>query len=209
MPQKKSYRGLMYAFTAVYLLCITGFRLIEHWLGALSILFIFFMIFFFHMLLVLMLAQVLHYWRDKFRSTQRLYLIGFMLCALLSSFIVPKLSYKPDTSVLSMHFIAPWDLKVENMEVLLLNMDGSFSYRKLFRTRPMVTGTYPMLADTVYFEHCKLDNSRDDFFAYGVYQNDNDDLKLVAFQNNTDTIGTEFKMFRHMVVGCAGTRYHD
>ncbi len=209
MSNKRLYLGFLFVLAAIYALYVIILNYVGDAPGDFTILDTILIVVFGLTLCFIFIAQLIQYWLEDIKNSQRRYLIGFMFCAILSSVFLPEALFQSKKRSISQLYLAPWDLKVEHMQILSINWDGSFSYRKLFRTRPMVIGTYPMLADTVYFEHCKLDNGRDDFFAYAVYQKDNDDLKLVAYQNNTDTVGSEFKMLRRMVIGCAGTRYHD
>jgi hypothetical protein len=193
MSNKRLYLGFLFVLAAIYVLYVIILNDAGDEPGDFTILDTTLIVLFGLTLCFIFITQLIQFWLEEVKNTQRRYLIGFMFCAILSSMFLPKALFQSYKRSISQLYLAPWDLKVEDMQILSINSDGRFSYRNLFWGQPIATGTWPKDSDTIYFEHCKLYNDRDDFFTYAKYKKDKTGHSLVAYQNNTDTIGTVFQ----------------
>ena len=141
----------------------------------------------------LLIGQIYHSIREKFKDKLRLVLIGILTSTLVLAFFFPNGLINFNKFESESILIAQREGAANCMTTLKLKEDNKFIERNVCFGITETTGEYRISGDTIYFENVYLGRHENEFYEFAVIKYDNKKGKylgdLIRFENHSDTTG--------------------
>ena len=184
---------IVFRITLTFFLLINTSKIWDAYLGGWAMILFLLLFGVFFLLCYLLVVEIVKLFIEDLKRGKRLWLIGFMVFVLISSYLFPTGMVNFNKFKAESLLLAQREGVANCMTTLNLRKDNTFTERNVCFGVKETSGNYKISGDTVYFENITLGRGDSAYFEFAILKNQHPwtghKKSIVRYTNRNDTIG--------------------